>query len=158
MATHQTHKNSGAQRYINPTRVPAKKKIKIYRDDPRNIKSKIESSDTVYEVVQEDAEISAVPELDFENAVFSESVDPEFYEELNIHNNETDDVVVNENIMNIYSSPFLDAPTNLNIDITSFRLEDYGNSGDGTVRWIASLSFDDVAGAENYEYTINAAE
>jgi hypothetical protein len=154
MKSHVNHRPTKSHKYVNPATVPTKKKITIYRDDPRNTIDRLESSDVVYEIIDQEAEIQDLEQKNYFDDSFGEMFDPDSM--LSEDNSEvvpTQDDLMIEDVVG-----FLDAPQNLAIDVTSYQLEDNSASSDGMVRWVASLVFDDVPGAAEYEYTINASE
>jgi len=149
---HQNKKNKKVNKYINPTSVPANNKIKINQDDPRNNQYYKNKTNEIYEIVDE-TELDYLEEIDDYDYLWNEDNDPSAYSD----DNEDLEVPTPEEIMQDSPLNFsISAPTNLYIDPNSFMLEDKDSNSDGAVRWTAYLYFDDVAGAESYEYTINA--
>lgn len=148
------YESEGAQKFINPVTVPSKNVLTIYRDDPRNNDMYKATCGMTVVVLDEDTPKynAAVKDLDLS----SESIDPQAYLNVNpadVYNLQDDVMVIKNGISTIIA-----APSNLYVDPTSYQLEDATVAGDGTVRWVASLYFDDVAGAVSYEYVINAEE
>lgn len=146
---------SGAQKFINPTSMPDKKVLRMYRDDPRNNQMWIESCGMKVEIINEDAPISNPADPTYIKTLTSESSDPGSYyseNEAGIFNMQTQ-VMQNNEI-----ASHIEAPTNVAVDTAGYRLEDASSSGDGSVRWIASITFDNVDGANSYEYVISARD
>jgi len=149
---HQKKKNKKVQKRINPATVPTKNKIKITVDDPRNNTLYQELSETTYEIVRDDADSDVI--FDISDDLWDEDNDPTIY---SINDDEDLSVPTPIETMTDDSVGYeLSAPTNLYVDPNSFKLEDNSANSDGVVRWTAYLYFDDVDGADNYEYTINA--
>jgi len=149
---HQKKKNKKVNKYTNPVSVPVKNKIKINKDDPRNNSFYKNKIGEIYEIIDE-TDLDFLEEVDTSDYLWDENVDPSSY----LEDNEDLEIPTPSDTMQDFSLDFsLSAPTNLYIDTTSFMLEDKDSNSDGVVRWTAYLYFDDVAGAETYEYTINA--
>jgi hypothetical protein len=149
---HQKKKNKKINRYVNPISVPAKNKIKINQDDPRNNSSYKNKIGQTYEIIEE-TELDYLNEVDDYDYLWNEDNDPSAY----LDDNQDLEIPTPEETMQEFPLDFsISAPTNLYIDPNSFMLEDKDSNSDGVVRWTAYLYFDDVAGAESYEYTINA--
>jgi hypothetical protein len=141
-----------SERFVNPASIPSKKVINIYRDDPRNNPDYIANCGFAINVLDQDNPVNnlniAVPKI-----LTGEGSNPEQH------------VVQNENVDSFNTgrlialeqnvSPIA-SPKNLYIGPTSWQLEDYLSAADGSIRWVASLYFDDVVGASEYEYTLNA--
>lgn len=149
-----SYKSTSSTKYINPTRVPSKKKIKIHKDDPRNRVLHKKRSDHIFEVIDEFGENLKYEDQDISEDYFGEGYDP-----VTFLDDYSDPIVpIQEDLQIEISLPHLSAPENLTIQAGSYQLEDYASSSDGVVRWVASLVFDDVEGADSYEYIINARE
>ena len=149
---HQNKKNKRVNKYTNPVSVPAKNKKKINQDDPRNNRSYKNKIDEIYEIIDE-TDLDLLDEIDTYDYLWDEDIDPSSY----LEDNEDMEIPTPSDTMQDSSLDFsLSAPKNLYIDPSSFMLEDKDSNSDGVVRWTAYLYFDDVAGAESYEYTINA--
>lgn len=151
---HQNKKSNKAHKYTNPTTVPTKKKKKIFRDDPRNTDLYKQQSDETYDVVDEDSELLDIPELDVSDDFWDENNDPGSY-----YIDEPDLSIPTpiETMEDQYSDYSLSTPQNLYVDPTSYQIENGSANSDGSVRWVAYLYFDDVVGADSYEYVINAS-
>jgi hypothetical protein len=152
-----SHKTKKTHKYVNPLSVPKKKKVKIHSDDPRNNEAFLNSTSIDFEVL--DQELPGEPDEDESQSFFdslSEDMDPQ------IDNEEDPSATLGaypDDMDGISEFSVLDAPYNLYIDATrGYRLQNYSANGDGSVRWIATLYFDDVDGATTYDYTINAVE
>lgn len=142
------------QRYINPDRIPTTKKIQIFESDPRNNYSFLQLMGESIEVIPDpisDLEATGNEVMDF----FSEATSNNF--NLGLDNDLTIPTNSDSSHEDIFTST-LSIPTNLYLDTNSYRLEDGSSAGDGTVKFVASLYFDDVLGAESYDYTLNASE
>lgn len=148
---HQKRKSKKVQRRVNPATVPTKNKIKITEDDPRNNVLYQELSETTYEIVRDDTDV--MEDFDIYEDLWDEDNDPTTY---SIEDDEDLFVPTPETMIDNSVGYGLNAPTNLYIDPASFTLEDNNTNSDGTVRWTAYLYFDDVNGADDYEYTIIA--
>jgi hypothetical protein len=151
---HSSHQSKGAQKYINPITVPAKNKIQINADDPRNNESTFEDTFVVYEVAEEFVDLEYLEEEDLYEEYFDEGTDPDVI----MDENPYEEVPLQEDVMVSSGFTVLEVPQNLYIDPLSYQLEDSTSSSDGAVRWVASLVFDDVDGASDYDYVINASE
>jgi len=148
------YKSQNSSTTIDPSRVPSAPVIKIRSDDPRNNWSYLQDLSRPYEIIY----------------VEDESSSDEYYEGLDAdYLSDNDPLVIatsgilpapvyNDNVMNEVAPTSLNAPQNLTILANSYRLSDYSSAGDGSVYWTASLYFDDVDGAEDYEYSITAVE
>lgn len=141
---------------ILPTRIPNKPVLRIPYDDPRNNYSYLSKLSSPYEIVYDEEDTvdeDHYVEIDPLDSS-SEAVDPSSILNLvgkNISSTDT-------NLMNDNSVPTLLPPTNLSVSASSYRIQDGSSNSDGSVRWIATLSFDSVIGAYDYEYTITAVE
>lgn len=142
---------------INANSIQGLRKIVIYSNDPRNNQSYLSELTLPYEIIPIENEY----EKDFSYGDFKaqdftqENTDPSIIMSLGYEH----PVTVN----NFVSSEegfgsMLNEPQNLAILSNSYRLQDYGTSGDGSVNFIASLSFDDVIGATDYDFSITAVE
>jgi len=151
---HSSHKSKGAQKYINPITVPGKNKIQINADDPRNNESTLADTSVVYEVTEEFVDLDYLDQEDIYEEYFDEGTDPDVI----MDENPYEEVPLPEDVMSSEAFGTLGIPQNLYIDPLSYQLEDSTSSSDGSVRWVASLVFDDVDGASDYEYVINASE
>lgn len=139
-------------KYINPSTVHKKKKRHIKKKDRRNSEHAKDLLDEDFIIDEEDDTVSveAPPTSD---DLFSETVDPETISlEVNF------EPVVPEPVetMSAITDFNLGAPENLSIDANSYQIEDVNAASDGIIRFVASLYFDDVSGAADYEYLINA--
>jgi hypothetical protein len=148
---HQKKKNRKVQKRVNPASVPTKNKIKITEDDPRNNALYQELSETTYEIVKDDTDF--MEDFDISEDLWDEDNDPTIY---SVEDDENLFTPTPENMIDNSTGYGLTAPTNLYIDPKSFSLEDGNANSDGVVRWTAYLYFDDVYGADDYEYTITA--
>lgn len=148
----QKKKNKKVNRYTNPLSVPAKNKININTDDPRNNKSYKDKIGEVFQVIDE-TDLDLLEYAEDYDGLWDEDNDPSAY----FNENQDMEIPTPTQTMQDNSLDFsVSAPTNLYIDPNSFKLEDENSSSDGIVRWTAYLYFDDVPGAESYEYTISA--
>lgn len=152
-----SHKTRKTHKYVNPLSVPKKKKVKIHSDDPRNNEAFLDSTSIDFEIL--DQELPGEPDEDEGQSFFdslSEDMDPQ------IDNEEDPSATLGaypDDMDNILEFSVLEAPYNLYINPSvGYRLQNYSANGDGSVRWIATLYFDDVDGATVYDYTINAVE
>jgi hypothetical protein len=134
-------------RYTNPNSIPKGARKIITSTDPRNNSMfLLLNPDTI--VVDE----GSLPNLqvDEENTIesnfYQEEVSPEY-----------DDYAASPEDLLSSGQAILDTPENLYISTNSFAIEDANSAnGDGTVTYLTTLSFDDVAGASSYEYIISA--
>ena len=152
MATkHNDHHSKAAHKYVNPVSVPKKKKKKIKKSDPRNNKHFLENSDEDYDI-DDSPELTEEIESDDIGSSFDETYDPDthlntgFETAIPTPAETSEDLTVTQ----------LNSPENLSIDANSYQLADTNASSDGIIRFIASLYFDDVDGAQDYEYVLNA--
>lgn len=121
------------ERYINPNRVNTTKFIKIFSTDPRNNPRFLQENPfTIVVDANFDDDLEIVD--DFLNEPEPQDTAPD------------DDTSNPENIV-------LKPPTNLSI--SNFELK---VNNDGTVYYTATLSFDDVDGAESYEASFEVAK
>jgi hypothetical protein len=141
-----------SEKFVNPASIPSKKVIDIYRDDPRNNPDYIANCGFAINVIDRENPVS---NLDIKvSPVFTgEGFNPEQHI---LETNQTDSFNTNRLVAVEQTVTPLASPENVYLDPTSFQLEDYASSGDGSIRWVASLYFDDVVGASEYEYTLNA--
>jgi hypothetical protein len=150
---HNKKKTKKTQKYTNPSSIPKKKKTKITKDDPRNTDLNKEQSNEIYDIVDDDY-TSSLDEIDISTDFWDENNDPDSYYDID------DDPVIATPIETMSDNSLdatLSAPTNLYIDPNSYQLENNSANSDGSVRWVAYLYFDDVEGAESYEYVLNAS-
>ena len=145
---HQINSDS----FVNPVKVPKQTVLRIYRDDPRNNAAYIKNCGMTVEIIDENGQVIQSS---------SGGVDA-FNESMDVGNTYLNDSGVTNNIdpglVNTNSNPLpqLTVPTNLYIDSNSYKLEDYYSSSDGSVKWVASLYFDDVPGAIDYDVVVTA--
>jgi hypothetical protein len=133
--------------------------LRIYSDDPRNNLKFLSTLTIPYEIID-------IEEENFENkedtydgyevqTLSNESTDPSTI----LNANATPPATVDYNFMAENSMDFgPQPPTNLFISANSFRIQDGSTGSDGSIRWIASLTFDDSFGATGYDYAISAVE
>jgi hypothetical protein len=151
---HSKKKNTKAHKYTSPASIPHfGQTIKISSDDPRNSRLRMEQSPNTYKVTSE-TELDNVQEQDVAEDFWNEDQDPDQWYEL-----DSDPVIVTpEETMEEPSTDYaLSAPTNLYVDPSSYTLENNSANSDGVVRWTAYLHFDDVEGAEDYEFVLGAS-
>lgn len=149
---HNHHKTGTTTRGPHPSTVHKKKKRKIKSNDPRNSQHAQQLLDEDFIVVEEDTTIIAKESVTLGD-IFSEDFDPTAMV--------SDDdfvpiIAIPDNVMTISSQALLEAPVNLSVDPNAFQIEDSSAGSDGSVRFIASLYFDDVEGADSYDYVITA--
>lgn len=144
------HKVDGAQKTINPNRVPKKKKKRISRDDPRNNKDYLESSDEIYEIVDSTTEAKA-PEENHFAAAFGEGLDPHLLIRQDAYVAEVIPLQVRS--MDVYETDPLKPPTGL-------YMSKFISNEDGYdfISFTGTLTFDDVQEASYYEYVINVLD
>jgi hypothetical protein len=139
---------------VDPTRVPSLPLLKIRSNDPRNNWSYLQDLDRPYEIIYVEEEDSSDEYYEGLDSEYLSHSDP-----LSIANSGLGPArVYNDVVMDEVSPISLRSPENLTILTNSYRLNDYSSAGDGSVYWTASLYFDDVDGAEDYEYSITAVE
>lgn len=124
------------ERYINPNKVNTTKFIKIFSTDPRNNPQFLQENPFAV-VIDSDFNDEIQPEDEF-----SYDIVPEPSDNNDSGDNEEDDDPV---------TGLLKPPTNLSIGNFELKI-----SGDGTIYYTATLSFDDVDGAEYYEAKFEA--
>jgi len=141
-----------SEKFVNPASIPSKRVINIYRDDPRNNPDYISNCGFAINIIDGD---NPVADLDVKvSSVFTgEGSNPEQHI---LENNKTDSLNTDRLISVDQTSTPLASPQNIYLSPTSWQLEDYSSAGNGSIRWVASLYFDDVVGASEYEYTLNA--
>ena len=148
------YRSQGAEKFVNPATVPATKVLRIYRNDPRNNAMYIASCGMQVEIIDEDKPKDT--DLTDPQIVNGEGFDPAFLQTIT---QQIAPTVIKDGItQNTANTVVLTAPTNLSIDSNSWQLQDAASSGDGSIRWAVSLTFDEVDGATDYEYTVNARE
>lgn len=148
---HNDHHSKAVHKYVNPVSVPKKKKKKIKKSDPRNNKHFLENSDEDYDI-DDSPESVEDNDPDHLEQSFDETYDP------STHLNSGYDAAIPTPAATSEDLPVthLTPPQNLSIDANSYQLADTNASSDGIVRFIASLYFDDVEGAQDYDYILNA--
>jgi len=142
-----------SEKFVNPASIPSKKVITIYRDDPRNNADYIANSSFAINVLDQDNPINNL-DVKTSRVLTGEASNPEQYV---VENTNPNSVNVDRLISESKTDTPLGSPENLYIGPTSWQLEDYSSAGDGSIKWVASLYFDDVVGASEYEYTLNAS-
>lgn len=136
-------------KYVNPSSIPRGTGKVISSDSPENNATNLFNDPTIKVVDVES--ISSADETNVEeyDLVFYEN-DPEM---LSINQEPIPD-----NLSHTGMS-YLQAPTNLSISSDSFQIESNSStSGDGTITYSATLTFDDIVGAIEYEYIVNAGQ
>ena len=142
-----------SEKFVNPASIPSKRTIDIYRDDPRNNPDYIANCGFTINVIDRD---NPVGDLDIKISPVSTGEDSNPEQHV-LENNQTDSFNVDRLIAVEQTVTPLASPQNLYLNPTSWQLEDYSSTGDGSIKWVASLYFDDVTGASEYEYTLNAS-
>jgi hypothetical protein len=133
-----------SEKYINPNRVDVKRALTIFSNDPRNNPDFLKKNPftTVIDYVPEDIEqqdlenledesITNPSPLDFSTSVFSDLNPDTSYSE----------------------GPALSAPQNITVGNYELRY-----SNDGTIYYVATVYFDDVSGADNYDYVLEIVQ
>jgi hypothetical protein len=141
-----------SERFVNPASIPSKKVISIYRDDPRNNPDYIANSTFTINIIDGDNPINNL-DTGVNRVLTGEASNPEQHI---LENRKVDSFNVSTQVSELATEASLGSPANLYINPQSWQLEDYSSAGDGSIRWVASLYFDDVIGASEYEYTLNA--
>jgi hypothetical protein len=134
-------------RYTNPNSIPQGARNIIISTDPRNNAMYLLSNPNT--IVVDEGSLPNL-EVDEEN-----SIESGFYQEN--FSPEYDDYVGVPEDLSSSGQAILDTPENLSISTDNFAVEDANSvNGDGTITYLTTLSFDDVAGASGYEYIISA--
>jgi hypothetical protein len=141
-----------SEKFVNPASIPSKRVIEIYRDDPRNNPDYIANCGFAINIVDRDNPVSGL-DIKVSQVFTGEGSNPEQHI---VENNQTDSFNTDRLISVDQTPTSISSPKNLYLNPTSWQLEDYSSAGDGSIRWVASLYFDDVVGASEYEYTLNA--
>jgi hypothetical protein len=142
------------EKYVNPTNVPKTRDIQISPNDPRNTEDYKKISPDNFLVVPDNnlETIDGTPD-DYLNTINLAGYDiTDFTDYVDIQPPIIIGKVEAEDYVN--SS----VPQNLYLDVTSFTIDDNAGAADGSVRWKASLYFDDVIGAQSYEYDMVGVE
>ena len=138
------------EKFVNPTNMPKPKVLRISRSDPRNNQAYIDSSEYTIVVVDDENIIDDEPSIE---VALEQSYDVEnFVQENGIASPEVFEY------QKVEDAPILDIPKNLYLDQTSFNIDDSTAAADGSVKWKASIYFDDVTGATAYEYDMIGVE
>lgn len=125
-----------SERYINPNRVNTSRPIRIFSTDPRNNPAFLKENPFTTII-----DIDNSRQLDVDNEIgYSSDPDPFQFPE---------NPIVLPPDGGTDGPSQLPPPTGLSID--SFELK---ISGDGTIYYIATLSFNDVDNASGYEYSL----
>jgi hypothetical protein len=134
-------------RYTNPNSIPKGARNIITSTDPRN--------NTMYLLLNPDTIVVDEGSLPNQPVDNESALDNTFYQES--FSPEYDEYVGSPEELVASGQAILDVPNNLAISTENFVIEDNDSiNGDGTVNYLATLSFDDVPGASGYEYIINA--
>jgi hypothetical protein len=142
---------------ILPSRVPSHGKMVIYSDDPRNNRSYLSKLTVPYIIIpaSERQNFSDTGEQNVDD-VITEDLASEYVDPDTLTLDPPPDTGNGDGQGDAPDSGLLSPPVNL--VVTSFRLEDNSAEADGTVSWTASLEFDDVSSAIDYDYSISLVE
>jgi len=134
-------------KYVNPSSIPRGSGRAISSDSPMNNATNL-FNDPSIKIIDETSVSSIDDEAIEEDSLL-------FYDnDVDMEQDEED--ILPDNLSNTGLS-HLGTPTNLSILQNSFQIESNSStSGDGTINYLATLTFDDIPGATGYEYLINA--
>jgi hypothetical protein len=134
-------------RYTNPNSISRGARNIITTTDPRNNALYLLLYPDTVVVDEESLPNQPVDEdLATESTFYQEGLSPEY-----------DAYTATPNNLVMAGQAILDTPENLSVSSDSFIIEDEtSSSSDGTISYLATLTFDDVPGASNYEYIIGA--
>jgi hypothetical protein len=134
-------------KYVNPSSIPRGAGKVISSDSPLNNATNLFNDPSIKIIDQ--TSISSVDDdgIEEDSLVFYDN-------ELDIIQDEED--ILPDNLSNT-GLTHLGTPENLSILQNSFQIESNSStSGDGTITYSATLTFDDIPSATGYEYLINA--
>jgi hypothetical protein len=134
-------------KYVNPSSIPRGSGRAISSDSPMNNATNL-FNDPSIKIIDETSVSSIDDEIIEEDSLL-------FYDnDIDMEQDEED--ILPDNLSNTGLS-HLGTPTNLSILQNSFQIESNSSTnGDGTINYLATLTFDDIPGATGYEYLINA--
>jgi hypothetical protein len=138
---------NSVSKYTNPTSVPFLTKIKISPTDPRNNALSLRQNPLL--------EVGEEPNIFVGDTPF-DFPDLENYSNENLSTSTVYDYATPTDLT-FPGKQILPTPENLLVKSDSFIIESENSiDGDGSIHFLATLTFDEIPGASGYDYIINA--